>query len=81
MALHEIDTHIAQPVEVFLVFDLLSDDLEFHRTRELDHGGDHLLVDKIGLQVACVRPIDLQIINGQVFEAREGTQAATEIVQ
>src|SRR5690606_8333783 len=51
VALHEVDAVLAQPVEVLLLLDLLGDDPELERARELDHRGNHFLVDLVGHEV------------------------------
>ena len=79
--LHEINADIPQPVEVFLVFNLFGDNSESHCSCQLDHCCDHFLIHKVGLQVARVCTVDLQIVDRQVFQARERTEPAAEIIQ
>lgn len=51
MTLDKVHAAVAQPVEIFLVFDLLGDDAELHFARQLDHRRDHFLVNFVGLPV------------------------------
>jgi len=44
VTLYEVDTDVSQPVKVLLLLDLLSHDAELHRTCELDHCSDDLLI-------------------------------------
>ena len=81
VSLYKIHTDIAKPVEIFLMLDLLGDNLELHRARELDHRRNHLLVDEICLQISRVSAVDLQIVYRQVLEARERTKTAAEIIE
>lgn len=52
MTLDKVHAAVAQPVEVFLVFDLLSKNAELHLARQFDHRRDRFLVNFVGLLVA-----------------------------
>ena len=52
-----------------------------HRSRQFYHCGNHFLVDLIGLQIARVDTVDLQVVDWQMLEACERTHAATEVVK
>ena len=63
------------------MLDLLRDDTKLHRSCQLDHCRDHFLIHKICLQVSCVGTINFQVVDRQMFEAREGTESAAEIIE
>jgi uncharacterized protein (DUF39 family) len=81
VTLREIDAAVAQPVEVLLMLNLLCHKAELHGPRQLDHGGDHLLIDLVRGQIVRVGTVDLEVVDQQVLEARERTEAAAEVIK
>ena len=41
----------------------------------------HFLIHEVGLQITRVAAIDLQVVNGQMLEARERAQTTAKIVK
>ena len=81
VALYEVHADVSQPVEIVLLFDLLRNDPKLHRSRQFDHGIDHLLVDGVGRKAVRIATVDLQVIDRQLLEAGERAQPAAKVVQ
>ncbi len=68
ISLYEINADFSQPIEIFLLFDLLGDNPKLHCSRQFDHRRHHLLIYLVGSKVSGVATVDLQVVNGQVLE-------------
>src|SRR5690606_3088897 len=57
------------------------DDLEVERAGELDHRGNHRLIDRVRVEIADEAAVDLQVIERQILQIAEGRESAAEIIE
>src|ERR1700722_5264717 len=80
-SLRVIDADFSEGPQHFLVFHAFGNGLDSHHPADSLDSLDDSAIDRVGADVSYKAAVDLQIVDGQRLEIREGGHAAAEVIE